>query len=179
MIKEFWWYFKALLYSWQKLWLLSLFCELRVPISEAIVTNSNRAMVKISMTRMHSAKYRRCDPLSMRYFALIGFWNPTNPSCFHEHFPGNEWNSENCYSESENVTREGVSSAALSVRSNLSKSPVEEYWEWVGFMIFAQVIIIVLVIFWQWFWTISAMYHHHQKSKVTRAKVPLRNTGSE
>jgi len=43
---------------------------------------------------------------------------------------GNEWNSENCYSESENVTREGVSSAALSVRSNLSKSPVEEYWDY-------------------------------------------------
>ena len=46
-------------------------------------------------------------------------------------FPGNSWNSENCYSESENITREinGKNPAALSVRSNLSKSPVEEYWE--------------------------------------------------
>ena len=40
---------------------------------------------------------------------------------------GNEWNSENCFSESENATREGIGGSSL--RSNLSKSPVEEYWE--------------------------------------------------
>ena len=58
-----------------------------------------------------------------------------------EHFSGNDWNSANCYSESENVTRDGVS--AVSVRSNLSKSPVEEYWEGVVFFTFWMNIVLV------------------------------------
>ena len=55
---------------------------------------------------------------------------------------GNEWNSENCFSESENATREGIGGSSL--RSNLSKSPVEEYWEWV--FLFAILIVYDLFI---------------------------------
>ena len=100
------------------------FLWLGKPISEAIVTNSKISMTptafcKISKMRSSFTR-KRCD------------WNLTKWCS--EHFAGNEWNSANCYSESENVTRDGVS--AVSVRSNLSKSPVEEYWEWVGFLLF-------------------------------------------
>jgi len=66
------------------------------------------------------------------YYCIIISWTLYYLIMTFAHIPelpwrdcGNEWNSENCYSEADNHTKGDI----VSVRSNLSKSPVEEYWD--------------------------------------------------